>query len=110
MDDAQCCTTARRRTGAAGSSPADRWQRRWPTVLSTSASSVLVVSELAQRDVFRMPAAPALPGAAVARLPRGEFGVDELDADPFWRLVAAFLVECRRAQTRRAYFTDLKAS
>jgi integrase/recombinase XerD len=25
------------------------------------------------------------------------------------RLVAAFLVECRRAQTRRAYFTDLKA-
>ena len=33
----------------------------------------------------------------------------ELDEDPFWRLVAAFLVDCRRPQTRRAYFTDLKA-
>jgi hypothetical protein len=39
----------------------------------------------------------------------GELGVAGLDEDPFWRLVAAFLVECRRAQTRRAYFTDLKA-
>jgi site-specific recombinase XerD len=53
--------------------------------------------------------APALPAAAVDRLPRGELGVPEVDEDPFWRLVAAFLVECRRAQTRRAYFTDLKA-
>jgi hypothetical protein len=55
-----------------------------------------------------MPLAPALPTTAVDRLPRGEFGVDELDADPYWRLVAAFLVECRRQQTRRAYFTGLK--
>jgi hypothetical protein len=70
---------------------------------------VLCVTEIAQRDVFRMPPAPALPTAAVDRLPRGELGVTELDEDPFWRLVAAFLVECRRAQTRRAYFTDLKA-
>jgi len=54
-------------------------------------------------------AAPALPAAAVDRLPRGELGVPELDEDPFWRLASAFLVECRRAQTRRAYFTDLKA-
>jgi site-specific recombinase XerC len=53
--------------------------------------------------------APALPTAAVERLPRGELGVPELDEDPFWRLASAFLVECRRAQTRRAYFTDLKA-
>ena len=56
-----------------------------------------------------VPAAPALPAAAVDRLPRGELGIPELDEDPFWRLVAAFLVECRRPQTRRAYFTDLKA-
>jgi hypothetical protein len=83
----------------------------WRSALvpSPSASSVLVVSEIAQRDVFCMPAAPALPVAAVDRLPHGELGVDELDQDPFWRVVAAFLVECRRAQTRRAYFTDLKA-
>jgi integrase/recombinase XerD len=54
-------------------------------------------------------AVPALPAAAVDRLPCGELGVPELDADPFWRLASAFLVECRRAQTRRAYFTDLKA-
>jgi hypothetical protein len=40
--------------------------------------------------------------AAVDRLPRGEFGVHELDEDPFWRLASAFLVGCRRAQTRRA--------
>jgi hypothetical protein len=43
------------------------------------------------------------------RSSRGELGVPELDDDPFWRLASAFLVECRRAQTRRAYFTDLKA-
>jgi integrase/recombinase XerD len=78
-------------------------------VPSPSVSSVLVVTDLAQRDVFRMPPAPTLPAAAVDRLPRGELGVLELDEDPYWRLVAAFLVECRRAQTRRAYFTDLKA-
>jgi integrase/recombinase XerD len=65
--------------------------------------------EIAELDAFHPPPAPALPAAAVARLPRGELGVPELDDDPYWRLVAAFLVECRRAQTRRAYFTDLKA-
>jgi hypothetical protein len=43
-------------------------------------------------------------------LPSGELGVSEPDEDPFWRLASAFLVKCRRAQTRRAYFTDLKAS
>jgi len=57
-----------------------------------------------------LPGPPELPAAAVARLPRGELGIPELDADPFWRLVAAFLIECRREQTRRAYFNDLKAS
>ena len=56
-----------------------------------------------------LPAPPELPAAAVERLLRGELGIPELDADPFWRLVAAFLVECRREQTRRAYFNDLKA-
>ena len=66
---------------------------------------MVVVSDL----VLHAPPAPALPAAAVARLPRGELGVPELDEDPFWRLVAAFLVDCRRPQTRRAYFTDLKA-
>ena len=55
------------------------------------------------------PTPPALPAVAVDRLPRGELGIPDLDEDPFWRLVAAFLVECRRPQTRRAYFTDLKA-
>jgi hypothetical protein len=30
-------------------------------------------------------------------LPQGELGVPELDGDPFWRLVLAFLVDCRRA-------------
>jgi len=53
--------------------------------------------------------APALPAAAVERLPRGELGVPDLDADPFWRLVSAFVVDCRRVQTRRAYVNDLKA-
>ena len=59
--------------------------------------------------LIALPPAPGLPTAAVDRLPRGELGVPELDADPFWRLVSAFLVDCRRAQTRRAYFNDLKA-
>jgi hypothetical protein len=78
-----------------------------PVVGSTTASSsaTSTVGELAVIAV----AAPVLPTAAVDRLPRGELGVAGLDEDPFWRLVAAFLVECRRAQTRRAYFTDLKA-
>jgi hypothetical protein len=56
-----------------------------------------------------LPAAPQLPAGAVERLPRSELGIADLDADPFWRLVAAFLVECRREQTRRAYFNDLRA-
>jgi len=30
-------------------------------------------------------------------------------AEYFWRLAAAFLVDCRREQTRRAYFNDLRA-
>jgi integrase/recombinase XerD len=67
------------------------------------------VTEFDAIESLRLPLAPALPTAAVDRLPRGELGVPELDEDPYWRLVAAFLVECRRAQTRRAYFTDLKA-
>jgi hypothetical protein len=55
-----------------------------------------------------LPAPPELPAAAVDRPPRGELGIPELDDDPFWRLVAAFLVEQRREQTRRAYFNDLR--
>jgi site-specific recombinase XerC len=62
-----------------------------------------------QLGLVALPPAPALPAAAVDRLPRGELGVLELDDDPFWRLVSAFLVDCRRPQTRRAYFNDLKA-
>jgi hypothetical protein len=62
-------------------------------------SSVLVVTEIDAIEPLRLPVAPALPTAA-DRLPRGELGVSELDEDPFWRLVAAFLVECRRQQTR----------
>jgi site-specific recombinase XerD len=68
-----------------------------------------VPGDVDELDVLGIPSAPALPAAAIDRLPRGELGVPELDEDPYWRLVAAFLVECRRAQTRRAYFTDLKA-
>ncbi len=67
------------------------------------------MSELAPIDLHLAPSAPALPAAAVARLPRGELGDAALDEDPYWRLVAAFLVDCRRAQTRRAYFNDLRA-
>ena len=67
------------------------------------------MSELAPIDLHTAPPAPALPAAAVERLPRGELGDAALDEDPFWRLVAAFLVDCRRAQTRRAYFNDLRA-
>ena len=75
----------------------------------SSAHLVPVPGDVDELDVVRIPPAPPLPAAAVDRLPRGELGVPELDEDPYWRLVAAFLVECRRAQTRRAYFTDLKA-
>ena len=80
-----------------------------PAIPSQPPSSVHGVIEIDALEPFRLPAAPALPATAVDRLPRGELGVPALDEDPFWRLVAAFLVECRRAQTRRAYFTDLRA-
>jgi integrase/recombinase XerD len=70
---------------------------------------VASVTEVSELDVLRPEAAPALPAAAVERLPRGELGIPELDDDPFWRLAAAFLVDCRREQTRRAYFNDLRA-
>jgi len=46
--------------------------------------------------------------AALARLPEHAVGVPELDADPAWRLAAAFLVGFR-GHTRRAYFNDIKA-
>ena len=73
------------------------------------------VTEASELDVLgpavaqALPAAPELPALAVERLPRGELGIPERDDDPFWRLVAAFLIECRREQTRRAYFNDLRA-
>ena len=47
-------------------------------------------------------AAPDLPAAALARLPA------EFEADPFWRLVAAFLIGYPPA-TARAYLSDLRA-
>lgn len=49
------------------------------------------------------PATPALPAEALGRLP----AVDS-DADPYWRLVAAFLVGYP-PHSSRAYFSDLKA-
>jgi integrase/recombinase XerD len=72
-------------------------------------SSAAAVTEASELDVLGPAAVPALPAAAVDRLPRGELGIREVDEDPFWRLVAAFLVDCRREQTRRAYFNDLRA-
>jgi integrase/recombinase XerD len=47
---------------------------------------------------------PALPAAALGRLPVA-VGVD---ADPYWRLAAAFLVGYQ-GHSRLAYFSDLKA-
>jgi len=41
-------------------------------------------------------------------LPPAALGVPELDADPAWRLAAAFLLGYR-GHTRRAYFTDIRA-
>lgn len=85
---------------------------------SRPSSTVAPVSEARELDVdvvgpvgapAALPAPPELPAAAVERLPRGELGIPELDDDPFWRLVAAFLIEQRREQTRRAYFNDLRA-
>jgi hypothetical protein len=50
-----------------------------------------------------LPAAPSLPSAALARLPETAG-----QADPFWRLAAAFLVGYPPA-TARAYLSDLRA-
>jgi hypothetical protein len=51
---------------------------------------------------------PGPPSAALERLPTACLGVPELDADPAWRLAAAFLVGFR-GHTRRAYFSDIRA-
>ncbi len=44
----------------------------------------------------------------VGPAPPSALGVPELDADPAWRLAAAFLVGFR-GHTRRAYFNDIRA-
>src|SRR5664279_3809378 len=54
------------------------------------------------------PPSPAAEAAALARLPAAGLGVPGLDADPAWRLAAAFLVGYR-GHTRRAYFADIRA-
>jgi hypothetical protein len=64
------------------------------------------LADVNELDVLHIPPAWPLAAAAVDRLPCGELGVPDLDDDPCWRLVAAFLVECRHAQTRRAYSTE----
>jgi hypothetical protein len=46
--------------------------------------------------------------AALARLPTSALGIPGLDADPAWRLAAAFLLSYR-GHTRRAYFADIRA-
>lgn len=46
--------------------------------------------------------------SAVDRLADSALGVPELDADPAWRLAAAFLAGFR-GHTRRAYFGDIRA-
>jgi len=48
------------------------------------------------------------PVSGLDRLPEGVLGVPELDADPAWRLAAAYLVGFR-GHTRRAYFNDIRA-
>ncbi|HEY5115156.1 MAG TPA: hypothetical protein VIJ00_06505, partial [Nakamurella sp.] len=60
------------------------------------------VPPAAERD------AGAPDAAAVARLPTAALGVPGLDADPAWRLAAAFLLGYR-GHTRRAYFADIRA-
>lgn len=47
---------------------------------------------------------PVLPAAALGRLPAAV----GLDADPYWRLAAAFLVGYQ-GHSRSAYFSDLRA-
>ncbi len=66
-------------------------------------------SRLPALRLLPAPRLSAAAAAAVDELPLGELGIPELDEDPFWRLVAAFLVEFDRSQTRRAYFNDLRA-
>jgi integrase/recombinase XerD len=53
-------------------------------------------------DLVLAPPAPALPGEALERLP------GDRDVDPYWCLVAAFLVGYP-PHSSRAYFGDLKA-
>jgi len=65
------------------------------------------------RDVTILPSTADMPPpvaaqAAPARLPAAALGVPELDADPAWRLAAAFLLGYR-GHTRRAYFADIRA-
>lgn len=69
-----------------------------------SGSAARDVNGPAELGVIAVPV-PALPAAPVDRLPRGELSVPELDEDPFWRLAAAFLAACRRADE---HSTDLK--
>jgi integrase/recombinase XerD len=51
---------------------------------------------------------PQAACASLDSLPAGALGFPELDADPAWRLAAAFLVSFR-GHTRRAYFNDIRA-
>jgi hypothetical protein len=44
---------------------------------------VAAVTEATELDVLQPMAAPALPAAALDRLPRSELGVPELDDDSF---------------------------
>ncbi len=70
-----------------------------------------IPAPVGQLPALRVMPAPTLSpaaAAAVEQLPRGELGDVALDEDPFWRLVAAFLIEFDRQQTRRAYFNDLR--
>ncbi len=50
----------------------------------------------------------AVSSRALDRLPHQALGVPELDADPAWRVAAAYLVGFR-GHTRKAYFNDIKA-
>ena len=48
----------------------------------SSAHLAPVLGDVDELEVLRIPPALALPAAAVARPPRGELGVPELDAGP----------------------------
>jgi integrase/recombinase XerD len=67
---------------------------------TSSTSTALAPIEAA---AIASPAAPSLPGAALERLPNLGAG-----ADPYWRLVSAFLVGYP-PHSSRAYFSDLGA-